>query len=143
MRIREGIVGCRRISLHASASRQPGLHLAEAHPGSLVEGPVRHDDIGHTRGDGHRRVQHGPARGTPAVARLGEELQITDAGRSRNRGLVVGVHRKRREAIDIRRAQACVIEGVEHRLGRQPQLATTGVLREIGGTDANDGRLAR
>ncbi len=35
--------------------------------------------------------------------------------------------------------QAGVVEGVAHGLGGQPQLAATGVLGEVGGTDADDG----
>ena len=39
--------------------------------------------------------------------------------------------------------QSGVVEGVAHRLGRQPQLAAAGVLREVGSADADNGRLAR
>ena len=37
---------------------------------------------------------------------------------------------------------AGIVEGVEHRLGRQTQLASTGVLRKVGGPNPDDRSLA-
>ena len=81
----------------------------------------------------------GRARGTAAIVNFGEELQLTDAGRTRDGDLGVAVHREGGQPVDIGRAQAGVVERVEDRFGRQPQLAATGVLREVGGTNPDDG----
>ena len=56
--------------------------------------------------------------------------------------LGVGVHRERDHAVDVGRGQTRVVERVQHRLGREPQLAAAGVLGEVGGADPDDRRLA-
>ena len=78
-----------------------------------------------------------------AVADLAEELEITDPGRARHRGLQVRVHGEGDQTVDVQRRQPGIIESVEHRFGGQPQLTTPGVLGEVGGTDTGDGRLTR
>ena len=143
VRVRERIVSRRRIRLRANASHETGLHLAEPHAGPLVERPVRDDDVGHPGRHRHRGVLNGRARGATAIVDLGEELQLTDTRSACHGDLGVGVHREGGEPVDIGRAQSGVVEGVKHRLGRQPQLAATGVLREVGGPDADDGSLTR
>ena len=88
-------------------------------------------------------MRDGSARSATAVVDLGKKLKVPDARGASDGDLVVGVHRERCETVDIGRAQAGVAEGFKHRLGRQPQLAPARVLREVGGADADDGRLAR
>ena len=73
---------------------------------------------------------------------LGEELQLPDPGGARHGDLGVGVHRERDHAVHVGGGQARVVERVEHGLGGEPQLAATGVLREVGGADTDDRRLA-
>ena len=138
VRVRERVVDAGRVGvLH-----QPHLHLTEPHPRPLVERAVCHDAVRDAGGDGHGRLLHGRARRPAAVMDLGEELQIPDAGGARDGDLGVGVHRERRHAVHVGGRQARVVERVEHRLGGQPQLAAAGVLREVGGADADDRGLA-
>jgi hypothetical protein len=81
--------------------------------------------------------------GAAAVVGLGEELQLADTGGPRDGDLLIGVHRERGEPVDVGGAQAGIVKGIAHGLGRQPQFTATGVLREVGGPDPDDGRLAR
>ena len=138
VRIGERVVDSGRVGvLH-----QSHLHLAESHPRPFVERAVGHHAVRDPRGDGHGRLLNGRARRATAVVDLGEELQIPDAGGPRDGDLGIGVHRERRHAVHVGRRQARVVECVENRLGGQPQLAAAGVLREVGGADADDRSLA-
>ena len=65
------------------------------------------------------------------------------AARPGHRDLGLGIHRERGQPVDVSRGEPGVIQGVLHRLGSQPQLAATGVLREVRRPDADDRRLAR
>ena len=116
-------------------------------PGAFVEGAVGDDAVRDAGGDGDRRLLHGRAGRAAAVVDLREELEVTDTGGARDGDLGVGVHRERDHAVDVGGRQARVVERVEHRLGGEPQLAAAGVLREVGGADADDrglaGQLAR
>ena len=74
---------------------------------------------------------------------LGEELQITDSGRPRDGHLGIRVHGEGHHAVDVGGRQTRIVEGVQHRLGGQPQLAPPGVLGEVRRTDPGDRRLPR
>ena len=138
VRIRERVVHARRVGvLH-----QPQLHLAEPLPRPLVESPVCDNAIRDSGRDGDRRLLDRRARRAAAVVDLREELQLTDARGSRDGDLGVGVHRERDHAVDVGRRQPRVVECVQHGLGGEPQLATARVLREVGGADPDDRRLA-
>ncbi len=138
VRVRERVVHARRVGvLH-----QPHLHLAEPLTRAFVESAVCHNAIRDAGGDRDGRLLDGRAGRAAAVVDLGEELQVADAGGPRDGDLGVGVHRERDHAVDVGRRQTRVVERVEHRLGGQPQLAAAGVLREVGGADADDRGLA-
>jgi hypothetical protein len=109
---------------------------------ALIEGAVGDDHLGHARGHRQRRLLHRRSSSTAAVADLAEEFQVPDPGGPRDRGLQVRVHRERHQTVDVGRRQPGVGQGVEHGLGCQPQLASAGVLREVGGADARDRGLA-
>src|SRR5439155_2722430 len=70
-----------------------------------------------------------------------EEREVADADAPGDLDLVVAVHGERHHAVDVRRRQAGVVESRLHGLGRQAQLGAAGVLGELGGADAGDGRL--
>jgi hypothetical protein len=72
---------------------------------------------------------------------LGEELQFADAGGPRDGDFGVRVHRERHHAVDVGGRQTRVVKRVQHGLGRQPKLTAAGVLRKVGGADADDRRL--
>ncbi|CKS60839.1 Uncharacterised protein [Mycobacterium tuberculosis] len=139
VRIRKRIVHAGGVGILGQTS----LHLTEPHAGSFVECPIRHHDVSHPGGHCHSGVLHGRTCGATAVVDLGEERQLADAGRTRHGDFGVGVHRERGQPVDIGRAQARIGQRIQHRLGRQPQLTSTGVLRKVGGADTDDGRLTR
>ncbi|SHU41566.1 Uncharacterised protein [Mycobacteroides abscessus subsp. abscessus] len=114
---------------------QTGHHLTEPELRALVESTVRDNNFGAPRRDRQGGLLHGRGRGTAAIADLAEELQLSDARRPCHSGLEVGVHRESHQAIDVRRRQPRVIEGVEHRLGCQPELGSTRLLRKVGSPD--------
>ena len=138
VRIRERVVHARGVGI----LHQAQLHLPEPRARAFIERPVCDNAIRDTGGHRNGRLLDRGAGGAAAVMDLGEELQVTDAGGARDGDLGVRVHRERDHAVDIGRGQPRIVERVEHRLGRQPKLAAAGVLREVGGSDADDRRLA-
>src|SRR3954463_2565833 len=67
-----------------------------------------------------RLLNRGAGRAA-AVMDLGEELQLADAGRPRDRDLGIGVHGEGHHAVDIGRCQTRIVERIQHRLGCQPK----------------------
>ena len=122
---------------------QAHLHLAEPHPGALVESPICHNAIRDAGGHRDGRLLNGGAGRAAAMVDLGEELQVADTGGPRDGNLGVRVHRERRHAVDVGRREARIRQGVQHGLRGQPQLAATGVLGEVGGADTDDRGFAR
>ena len=138
MRVRERVVHAGGIGvLH-----QPELYLAEPLTRPFVESPVCHNAIRDTGRHRDGRLLDRRARRAAAVVDLGEELQIPDAGGPRDGDLGVGVHREGDHAVDVTGCQTGVVERVQDGLGGEPKLAAAGVLREVGGADADDRRLA-
>src|SRR3954452_14321568 len=94
-----------------------------------------------TRRDRDGRLLNRGAGRAAAVMDLGEELQLADAGRPRDRDLGIGVHGERHHAVDIGRCQTRIVERIQHSLGGQPKLTAAGVLREVGRADPDNRRL--
>src|SRR5262249_26876349 len=89
-------------------------------------------------GDRHRRMVHGGAGRSAAVADLAEECQLSDSKLAGYRYLRIAVHRERNQAIDICRMQARVVERGADRLRGQAQLAAAGTLGDLRGADPRD-----
>ena len=134
VRIAERVVGTRRVLL-VGHSR---IHLSEAQTGPLVERPIRHDDVGDTRGHSHRRLLHRRTCRTSAIVDAREVRELGDSHRAGDGDLRVGVHGETDQPVDIGGSQAGIGERCLHRLGCQSQFAAPGVLGELGGTDACD-----
>ena len=119
------------------------LHAgAEAAPAALVERAVADDDVGHARGDGHRRLHDRAARRAAAVVDAGEVAQLADADVAGDLDLGVGVRGERDQPVDVGRLEPGVGDRGGDRLAGQLHLAASGVLGELGGADADDGGLA-
>jgi hypothetical protein len=121
---------------------QAHLHLSESGPRAFVETSVCDNAIGDTGRHRDRRLLDGGAGCTTAVVDLREELELADAGGPGDSYFGVRVHRERHHAVDVGGGQARVVERIQHGLCGKPQFAAAGILREVGGADAGDCRLA-
>src|SRR5215472_7482960 len=84
-------------------------------------------------------MRHRRASGASAIVDAAEERQLADADGARDLDLVVPVHGERHHAVDVGRLQTGVLERRCHRLAGEAQLRPAGVLRKLGGPDADDG----
>ena len=119
--------------------RGPG-DLAEPVAGALVQAPVAHHDLRSSGRDRHRGELYASASRATPVAHLAEERELAYAQLAGERDLSGVVHCERDQAVHVRRSQPGVGQRRRRRLGRQPQLAAPGVLRELGGPDPGDRR---
>ena len=97
MRVGPGVVEAVGVDLR----RGPAGDLAEPLPGALVEAAVADDDVGDAGRDRHRRLLDGRAGRAAAVVDPAEEPQVAHAQLARQRDLGGGVHRERRQAVDV------------------------------------------
>ena len=119
--------------------RRPALDAgAEAAARALVEGAVADDDVGHTRGDGQRRLLDGRARRAAAVVDAAEEGQLADAEAAGDVDVGVGVRAERDHPLHLGRGDAGVVERSGDGLDGEAQLGAARVLGELGGADAGD-----
>ena len=118
-------------------------HLTEPELRALIKGPVRNDHLCDTGSDRQCGLLHRRRGRATAITDLAEELQLADACRTRDRGLQVRVHGEGHQAVDFVGRQTGIRQRIEHRLGRQPQLGSARLLREVGGTDTGNSGLTR
>ena len=115
---------------------------AEPVPRALVERPVGQHIVGGSGVHCHGGHRHRGASATTAVVDHAEEPQPRDAQIPGHIDLVVALHAEQRHAVDRRRVEAGVGTCGQAGLGGQLHRGPPGVLRELGGADADDGRLA-
>ena len=90
---------------------QSHLHLAEPHPGALVESAVCHNAIRDSGGHCDGCLLNGGAGGAATVVNLGEELQVPDTGGPSDGNLGIRVHRERCHAVDVGGREARIRRG--------------------------------
>ncbi len=120
--------------------RRPVLDAsAEAAAGALVERPVADDVVGDAGVDGEDRLLDGAARRASSVMDAREERQLADAEVAGDLDLGVRVGRERDHAVDLGGLEPGVGDRGLARLDREAHLGAAGLLRELGGADADDG----
>ncbi len=137
-RVGPGVVEAVGVDLGGRRERE----LAEARLRPLVEAAVADHDVGDPGRDRHRRLLHGRAGRATAVVDPAEEAQLRYAELAGHRDLRGGVHRERRQPVDVGGGQAAVGQRGPHRLDGELQLGSAGLLGELGRPDADDRRLA-
>ena len=117
--------------------------LAEATARALVEPAVADHHVRDARGDGHRGLLDGRARGAPAVVDPAEEPQLLHPQLAGDRNLRGGVHRERRQAVHVGGGEAAVGQRGLDGLDRELELGASRLLGELRRPDADDCGLAR
>ncbi len=114
------------------------LHLAEPVARAFVERPIADHDLRHPGLHGHDGLLDGRTGRPAAVVHPAEERQLRDAELTGDRDLGVGVHGEADESVHIGGFEAGVVECVADRLGGELELASPGLLGELGRADADD-----
>ncbi len=115
-----------------------GLRPRPARGGGALAGPPRDDHRRLAGGDRHRGLPDDAATRAAAEPDLREVRDVAEADGARDVDLAVGLHRERREPVDLRRRDAGVVERERHRLARERQLGVGEALAERGLPDADD-----
>ncbi len=111
-------------------------------PRALVERPIAQHVVGRAGPHRHGGLGHHPARGAAAVVDHREvgELGYAEVAGHLDLGVLLGA--VDHHAVDLARLDAGVGAGGDARLGGELHRRAAGVLRELGGPDADDGGLA-
>ena len=106
--------------------------------GSALAGPPGDRDRALPGGDGHRRLTDDAAARAAAEPDLREPGDVAEPDVAGDVDLAVRLHRVRREAVDLRRLDARVVERDRDRLARERQLGVGQALAERRLPDADD-----
>ena len=115
-----------------------GLRPRPARRVGALAGPPRDRDLALAGRDRHRRVADHTAARAAAEADLREERDVAEPDVAGDVDLAVRLHRVRREAVDLRRRDAGVVERERDRLARERQLGVGQPLAERRLPDAGD-----